>query len=180
MAAHTDRHPTEWGAAPATAKNTARAKGVPGHVIRAESAGASDSIRLISSMRSANDEAVAIPSANVAFDGNSTLPRRDRRSPVYWASMPSCSINSASPELGDATNRHPEEVGELLRCSPFEERADHDQTVTIGQETDGVTQITVEFAQLELGGRFDRVLIGEQVDQREILLALVWRRVFED
>ena len=73
----------------------------------------------------------------------------------------------------------PEEVGELLRCSPFEERNDHDQTVTIGQEADGVAQITVRFAQLELGGRFDRVLIGEQVDQREILLALVWRRVFE-
>lgn len=73
----------------------------------------------------------------------------------------------------------PEEVGELLRCSPFEERADHYQTVTIGQEAHGVAQITVQFAQLELGGRFDRVLIGEQVDQREILLALVWRRVFE-
>ena len=76
-------------------------------------------------------------------------------------------------ELRDATDRHPEEVGEHLRCSPFEERADHDQTVTIRQEADGVAQVTVLLAQLELGGRLDRVLSGEQVDQREILLALV-------
>ena len=81
--------------------------------------------------------------------------------PVYWASMPSFSIcEGLGAQLGDPGLGDPEEAGQLLGGAVLEEVADDHQALALGQQADGVAQVGVQLAGLELLERLDGAAVA--------------------
>ena len=140
VAAHTDRHPTEWGCGPCDARRTPRAMkrcAWSCHPTRERRCIRFDQVDFLHAVSERRRRRNPLGEHGLPTD-NSTIDPGGIRRLVRVLGVDAFLQHQQrlAPELGDATDRHSEEVGELLRCSPFEERADHDQTVTIGQETD--------------------------------------------
>jgi hypothetical protein len=76
--------------------------------------------------------------------------------------------------LGDA-----EEPGQLLRGATLEEVADHHEAVALRQQRDRVAEVAMQLAGLELLTGLERALVGEDVDEGEVLLRHVADLVLE-
>ena len=57
--------------------------------------------------------------------------------------------------------QEPRDVPGVGVSARLQEVADDNEPVALGQEANGITEIAVEFASLELRGRFDRVFVDE-------------------
>jgi hypothetical protein len=67
----------------------------------------------------------------------------------------------------------PRNDGQLLGLAALEEVADHDEAVALGQQVHGVSQVRLQLTALELLGGLERAVVGEHLDQGQILVAVV-------
>ena len=93
-------------------------------------------------------------------------------------------LDGFGTNLADSALGNSQEAGEILAAAAFEEVADDDESLTLGQERNGVSQVCVELARFEFLGWLDGCVIDEYVDEGGLFGSVEriterWRRDWE-